>query len=327
MAGLKTDRVEIVDGGVLIKGGSAAENAALAAEVDEGIFAQNAKGADKLRLKLSSVGDWFQAAGKSLWPIVAVAMTLLVMVIATKAWYSLLPYDGIRWVFGTIGGVIVIALCIMGHGLAVAVKDKDWGETTKIAIAAVIFVMLNMIATVSFQVTTLINNSSGRIEVSADIKSLERERSGLQIATAVPPMETSDQVRTAIESFKVRAVVNQPGTQLAKSIGEAVGDCTGDQSWYVRTYCPTIKDMESRLAAAEGYEKNMARLAEIKAEIVDARDHRPQAAGPLEALKELVGANSTRMGYLVPMGIMFLLELVLFYSWYETSRLTRKGAA
>lgn len=325
MPGLKTDKVEIVDGGVLVKGGSVSENAALAAQIDEGIFARDAQGADKLDLRLKSVGAWFSVAGKTLWPITALAATVLIAVLAGTAWHNLLPYDGLRWIFTLIGLVLVFAIAIMGHGMENAIRERDGPEITKTAIALVIFIALNMIATVSFQVTTIIDKASGRAEITQDIDALRRERNGLEMLTAVPVFETSEQVHKAIEAFKLRSAVNQPGAELPRSIGDAVGDCTNDKSWYVRTYCPTLRDMEGRLEAAKAYEQAKVRMAEIDATIETKRDERPPSAGPLQALQTLLKTNDTTMGYIVPMIIMLLLELFMAYAWYETARASKKA--
>jgi len=215
---------------------------------------------------LTGAGDFFTEAGRTIWPAIALITTIVAATIAASAWYGLFPFKNLNLVLGAVGIILILAIARMAATLPEAIDDKDWSEVLGTSIASILFIMLNMVATVSFQITGALNVETGRTDISQEIQALERQKLPIQTRLSFPQLETVEQVELGKKSFLQVSAVNANGTTLTQTVGEMVPECPGN-TFYHRTYCPTILDIEQRLSKAQAYEDDKIAFAELEAQI------------------------------------------------------------
>ena len=318
MAGLKSAQAQIGADGVTVTvtAESAATAHELAAELENRVRLKEGGPGAKANTWLKNSLDRFDEtlgiyADRTL-EISANLLMVLAGTLAVAAWYFVLPgYEPVMMFIG--------ALLVFTEKQLAAKFDRAVVARTGLApwFGAIIGIILiiECVASASLQSFVAGERETGRNDIAVNIQTLEIEKASIGQVLKTPPKGASDAINERIEALKLQPVVNRNGEVVVRSgyrVGEAIGDCTG-ASYYVTIYCPTLIELQADLAQAKAYEAAQTRFREIGPEIQTL-----QAARPAQASTMALG-----LGVIVPVGLTFLLNVVMVVISYLAGRAKR----
>jgi hypothetical protein len=245
-----------------------------------------------------------ETVDRSYLVLICVGFGAVACVLAALSWPAFVPIQGIEWLIGFAGCLLVFAIGYAAHQVWKAFKADDEVEGYGLIVGMVVGVLLNLFASVALQARIAVENDTGWTEIKAQIVRLDNERGQLQIQTFSPPKPgEAARIQAAIDALRSSAAVNRLNDPLTQTVDELVGDCSVVDDYYKRKYCPELTrlagDLTVAAAAERAYNLALARIKAIDAEIVALQARRPRPPAGLELLR-LVLQNFAAVAPFVP---------------------------
>lgn len=326
MAGLKGANTTIGEDGLTIT--ITTESEATARELQAQLETQvrtreggiGAKANDWLGRSLNRFDETLGLYADRSLEIAANALMVCAMALAVFAWYFALP--GYEIVMCTAGALLVFINKQLAAKLDREIV-KQSGLAKPYGVAIIVILLIECVAAASLQSYVAVEQETGRTDIQANIDRLTNESNTLLITMAQVPTAPASAIDQRIEALKQTPAVNTQGTQLNQPVGRLVGDCTG-ASYYVRIYCPTLRELMAQRDAASAYEVAKQRFDKIGPEIEALQKARPAQSSTLSlGMKMQEGKPNFLIGLIIPVGLTLALHGFMLWIAYLHGRSKR----